>query len=268
MSITSKPQSHLSGNSGADVPEPLQHPISSHPSPYGLFGKFPREIREPIYQLVFTAGETALTRTSKEMHEDTKQALTRYGTYTLIIGFTRILDPSAIPYAYGDTMRTYVSSQYSRQHQTYHISHPRPGAFLTNVRSLELRVVLDKPSPNRSLRYPRISSGMLNLILWDVVRRMTQPTHCRISLQLRRYPKVLPESFAALKQLRCFQRVDVELCHAPWDTRNLLWREQLSWYRRNARVAGEAVRSHLTPKRAGMTAPIVRVVRRNLFGGA
>ena len=265
----SEQKHQFESNRKADVAEPLQLQAPDPPSPYGLFGKLPREIRDPIYQYVFRSSETALARTSKAMHADTKEALIRHAAYHLTIEFARIHYPLITPYRYEYTLKTFDYRQYSTEHQTYYLSHPRPGAFLVNVRFLNVSVVLEMPSPDRSLRYPRISSGVLDLVLWDVVRTMRQPTHCRISLQLRRYRKVLPESFAALKQLRCFQSVEVLLCHAPWETWNRLPGEGPRdwWYPENTEVAVEAVRSYLRPKRAGMAGPAVRIIRRDLFGG-
>lgn len=258
----SKLESQSESNRKAEAAEPLQPRIPHPPSPCGLFGKFPRELLDSIYQSVFTAGETALTRTSKAMHVHTKEALSRYGVYSLRIEFARLRH-------YFQYQMYYGGDYYLDDAQTYHLSHPTPGTFLAHVRSVNVRVILERPSPDRSLRYPCIPSGMLDKILRDVIGSMTQHTHCRISLQLRRYRKVQPEWFACLKQLRRFQSVEVELCHAPWETwgqyssqfREMFPRE----YRENAGVAVEAVGSYLKPKKAGMSGPSVRVVQRNLF---
>ena len=245
--------------------EPLQPktPDPPSPSPRGLFGKLSREILNQIYQPVFAAGKTDLTRTSKAMHADTKEALSRYGVYRLTIEFAR---ESENPPYYKYSLKDPNYGLYHTERQACHLLHPRPGEFLANVRRLSLSVVLRSPSLGRAIRYPCISSGILNQVLCDIVGTMRQPTHCRISLQLRRYRKILPEMFAALKQLRCFQSVDVELCHAPWEIQNpTLWGYS-NVYARDAEVAVEAVMSYLESERAGMTRPAVRVFRTNLFG--
>ena len=262
MSRMSKPESQSESNRTAEAVEPPQPRIPHAPSPCGLFGKLPPELLEPIYQSVFTAGETALTRTSKAMHAGTKEALSRHGVYSLRIEFGRL-------HHYYQNQRYFSFRLIELGLQGYHLSHPTPGAFLANVRHLNIRVVLERPSSDRSLEYPCISGRMLGWILWRVVRAMMQPTHCRISLQLRKYRPVLRQWFAPLKQLRCFQTVEVELCHALWEPWNQYGRlygyVSPLQYRENNDVAVEAVRAYLGPMRAGMSAPSVTVVQRNFF---
>ena len=260
-----KPESQVESNQETDLVEPLQPktPDPRSPSPRGLFGKLSREILNQIQQSVFTAGQTALTRTSKAMHADTKEALSRYGVYRLTVEFARV---SEKPPYYKYSLKNHIYHLYHTEKQTYHLSHPRPGNFLANVRRLSLSVVLRSPSLGGAFRYPCISGGMLDQVLCDIVGIMGQHTHCHISLQLRRYRKIWPEMFAGLRQLRCFQSVEVELCHAPWEIQNpSLWRYS-NVYARDAGVAVEAVMSYLEPESAGMTGPAVRLFRTNLFG--
>lgn len=59
----------------------------------GLLSTFSQEIRDQIYSLVFFAGHCSLTRASKALHEDTKDALLRHGIYRLNVQYEYWLSP-------------------------------------------------------------------------------------------------------------------------------------------------------------------------------
>ena len=71
-------------NSSSDINHQTTSPSSSS---LGLLDTFPSEIRDKIYALVFHAGHISLTRASKALHEDTKDALLRHGIYRLNIQY-------------------------------------------------------------------------------------------------------------------------------------------------------------------------------------
>ena len=53
----------------------------SAPTPFGLLGRLPQEIRDIIYEDVFSAGHISLAQTSKALHENSRSALSQYGVY-------------------------------------------------------------------------------------------------------------------------------------------------------------------------------------------
>ena len=52
---------------------------SRNPTPFGLLGKLPLELRCMIYKTLFVLGSIALTRASKDLYADTKPFLYKYG---------------------------------------------------------------------------------------------------------------------------------------------------------------------------------------------
>ena len=56
-------------------------------SPLGTIGKLPLEVRNMVYGFVFAAGQTALARTSKDLHADTETALFQYGVLKVDLEF-------------------------------------------------------------------------------------------------------------------------------------------------------------------------------------
>ena len=55
--------------------------FSSGPTPCGLFGRLPQELRDIIYEDVFSAGHISLTRSSRALYENSKLALSKHGVY-------------------------------------------------------------------------------------------------------------------------------------------------------------------------------------------
>lgn len=57
-----------------------QH-LGSCSTPFGLLNRLPQEMRELIYEDVFSTGHTSLARTSKALHENSKSAISQHDIY-------------------------------------------------------------------------------------------------------------------------------------------------------------------------------------------
>lgn len=64
---------------------------SARHTPFGTFEILPKELRDMIYIHVLANGGTALTRTSRAIHNDTEKTLYRHGVYRVYLEGTYLI---------------------------------------------------------------------------------------------------------------------------------------------------------------------------------
>lgn len=183
--------------------EPAQ--MTALPTPYGAFGKLPKELRDSVYAMVLASGYTALTMTSQALNQDTKAALYHHGICRLTVYFCHvgILDPSL----------------YESKHEKLG-SQRNLRSALASVQTLKLNFTIPHVEISREIR--RIGRGSLvgmtsKAFLYDLVASMEKPKHCHVVFTLASYRKTFSVISDAIRPLRAFESVTVELRHWPAD---------------------------------------------------
>ena len=162
--------------------------LSPSQSPYGNLGLLPPEIRAMIYALVFSAGSTALTRTSKALHAETQDTFHRYSVF-----------------------RVYLDSYFEYPHRRRMSNSDLK--YLKNVKNVRIRIT---PPIDFSSHwfyketYWKTQSGLLK-ILRQFAEAMDKPKMCRVQFDGQTTVPFMWEIFDAMDWLHDFERVDVEL---------------------------------------------------------
>ena len=167
-------------------------------SPLGVFAKVPQEIRDIIYSFVFTAGYTALARTSKAMNMNTLASLRKYGIYRVHI-------------EYHQQFRTFEFRELPR---SIAFQKPLPRNFLYDAQNLDLRIThrMDLGQPKESFD-PSYEKGNLAHLVRNAVFMMKSNVHCRVSLE-NSWFDFKGEVLQSVAWLRVFRKVNVEVSNS------------------------------------------------------
>ena len=220
-------------DSSSDINDQPTSPSSS--SSLGLLDTFPSEIRDKIYALVFFAGDISLTRASRALHEDTKDALLRHGIYRLNIQYW------SDPEVYCWTVACEVSTRLLADVQNLRINvdlgtrfeaHQTQYMPFENLEDDEIACYHQAlwtlksdssasllPDPNavdfQNYGLWTMWSRSLKLILQRLTGTMKRHSYCEI-IYLDSSPRgVLSTAYDALELFRSFKTVSVQYTYGP-----------------------------------------------------
>ena len=175
---------------------------SSSDVPLGMLAKAPPEIRDMIYGHVFAAGHTALTRASKDVYDDTKEALRKYGIYRHHIQSSQI---GGLLFA-------------NRLHPDYYACRNKPPRNVLQ-KIQRLSIVVDVVYYDYYSRFNKMYHTRTDNQLQEILQSLTAPMQrkkaCDVKLLYGPYPEITYHTLDAMAQLRDFENVTVELCRQP-----------------------------------------------------
>lgn len=141
-----------------------------------------------IYEPVLSAGHTSITRTSKDLHKDTKVALQQYGIFRgrLAHHFGNIIPSFAL----------YPQIEVAR---------------VSDIRNVNLRFeVLNMHE--RPLSHTDCSMGTLAELLQGLIDAIGSPRRCNFKLDMGGYDFIEKEGTDAFSLLRDFEHVSLQVC--------------------------------------------------------
>ena len=179
---------------------------SSSDLPLGTLAKAPPEIRDMIYRHIFAVGHTALTRASKDIYEDTKEALRKYGIYRHQIQSSMI---GGLFFA-------------NRLHPDYYGCRSQPPKHVLQ-KVQRLLIVVDVVYYDYHSKYNKVyhrrTDNQLQEILRSLTADMQRKRTCHVKLLYGPYPEITHHTLDAMAQLRGFESITVELCRQPTSPR-------------------------------------------------
>ena len=158
-------------------------------TPFGVFAKFPQEVRDLIYGLVLADGQNALIRTSKAMYANTAQSLSKHGVYCAHIEHYRHLPRNIC-------------------------THCRPLAWkiLSAVQNFHLHLTIGGKSLwDKKHHDPAYATNLLTIFMRDIVNAMKNPVYCKLSLEMMHPDRLGTPILRMISALKVFKEVKVEV---------------------------------------------------------
>lgn len=176
------------------LPEPqcqVAAEIADITTPYGSFGKLPKELRDSIYAMVLASGWTALTVTSQALHEDTQEMLYIHGICRLTVApwHWEVIATSKYDCKVEKSKRQ-LQSSFARI-QNLHLDFPCP--YIVPVSGGREYVIGKLPK--------------------DLISSMAKPKRCHAIFTLGSYQNFGFNNPGEVESLRAFESVTVELNH-------------------------------------------------------
>ena len=198
-----------------------------------------------IYEPLFVLGSIALTRASKDLYADTKPILNKHGACRVRV--QQVCDR--------DNRANYVF----RCGQDFRLT-----SIPSHVPTLALTLHLQKICYPAARVYHVVDE--LGDLFSNIVNRLEKPQHCHLTFDFQDFkyeytdPVTILRRFEALKILREFRAVTVEISHGRWYTRqwSRVWHEK---HAKGYEAIFAKIKDMLTPNDALNRRPKVIVFR-------